>query len=314
MRLSVACVVSVVLGCGGKHNGDGKELASIEGVPVDVQVLPPDLVFRTSDPDEDLTSAKTLVTGPHNRLIAIPLAGGAAQVLGRMPAGEYRVGKNGIALTAKNEVAILDGGTAKKVGTLSGDGKTVVWLDDGVVVVTNGNTGECCDLVRMSTKDGSTTSIGKLKGVGRGIVAVDGGDSYLAEGSTGETIKIDRTGAISQIGTPGDGTYVCLGLTEKDLWWARAEDNHTIISAMPRGGGAASTVVEIANKGPYCATSKTELFYTDGNHIKAIATGGKPRIVVDTVGEPRTLAVNGSDLYWAEDTGKKFSIRTAPIR
>ncbi|MFT3692114.1 MAG: hypothetical protein QM831_03170 [Kofleriaceae bacterium] len=315
MRLLVACVCSVVVGCGGK-GGAGKELAAIQGAPIEVQVKAPNLIFRTNDPNEDLASDKVQETGPHDRLISIPLAGGAVQDLGRMPMGQMAVGPNDIALVAKTDVVVIENGKPKKIGSLPGDGKSAVWIDGAIVVLTNGVSAgrDCCDLVRMSIQDGSTSQIGKLAGIGDALTAVDGTDSFMTEESTGETIKIGHTGAITPVATPGVGTYNCLSLTEHELWWAARKGDQIVISAMPRAGGSVSTVVEVAEKGTYCAASKSELFYTDGNHIKAIATGGKPRNVVDTKGAPRTLAVDGTNLYWAEDTGKAWSIRTAPIK
>ncbi|HEY0253924.1 MAG TPA: hypothetical protein VGC41_20480, partial [Kofleriaceae bacterium] len=263
-------------------------------------------------------SDKVEATGPHNRLFAIPLAGGAPRDLGRMPMGEVRTGKQGIALVAKNEVALLEAGTSKKIATLSGDGSSPVWIDDGIVVLANnvsqGN--ECCDLVRVSTKDGSVTPIGKLKGIGHALVAVDGTDSFVAEVTTGETVKLDHTGTLTAMGSPGAGVYTCVAATATDLWWARLvdKDKKIIITSMPRNGGPIASVAELAQTGTSCAAGRGELFYTDGNHIKAIAPGGKPRNVVDTAGAPRTLAVDGDNLYWAEDTGTKYSVRTASIK
>lgn len=309
----------ISLGCG-KQATDGRELARIGGAPRDLQVYDGTLYILSNDENEDLTAPETLKTGPHMQIHAVPEVGGEVKVVARLPSGKMQVGSRGIAFAAKGQLAVLasTGGASRNLGAIATDTSSPVWLDNGVAVLVR-EKGNCCSIVSVSLSDGGQTPIGTLSGVGEAYVVSDPGQkTYMASTGTGETVAIDPAGKVTPIVGPTLGVVSCVALTTTHLWWGHwpnEKDDRYVISAMPRSGGPVVDVAEFRSKdGLSCSGSATELYYGQGHDVFAVAPGGKPRKVLAAASDVEHLLVANGALFWAEDTGKQWSIRTAPIR
>lgn len=318
MKAVIPAAWVLLAACNGKHEV-APEIATLPGTPIEAQLSTGNLIFKTTDPNEDPTSQQVLASGPHQVLYSVPLAGGSAAEVARIPIGDFRVGRNGIAIVAKGQVAVVEpDGQARRLAAVGVDAKAPAWVDDSIVTLANNarHGVECCDLTSVSTKDGATTVIGKLKGIGDADVAVTDDDVFMAEVSSGETIKLEHGGKVVEVATAGDGALTCFAATRTEIWWIRwvEKANHSVISAMARNGGTIATVAEVADKDGGCAAASDELYYVQGKRIVSITPSGKSRIVHVTASEPRTLIVAGTKLYWTERGDKAWSLHSMPLQ
>lgn len=288
-------------------------------MPRDLQAYGGAVYILSNDEHEDLTAPEKLKDGPHTEIHSIPEGGGQLALIARLPSGTMRVGSQGIAFAARGQLGVLEtsGGKSRSLGAIGSDTSSPVWVDNGVAVLSQDN-GTCCSIVRVSLADGVKTPIGTLSGVGEAYVVSDSErQSYMASTATGETVAIDPAGKVIPVAGPKLGVVSCLGLTNTHLWWGHWPDekmDRYVISAMPRSGGPIVDVTEFRAKGgASCAGSSTELYYTRGNGVWAVTPDATPRNVFTTNKDVANLLVANHTLFWTEETGTQWSLRTAAI-
>jgi hypothetical protein len=269
----------------------------------------------------------TLLAHTQNAPRALQVQGGSVFWLNQ---GGRSVGEKGVFAVSTNggpTVTITSG--APDIMSAMADGDSVYWLAprEGKVF-------------KAPRAGGAATELAPTTGISRGLV-IDDTDVFWAE--NGAIYRVPKAGGkpvqVAEAGIP-DGLTVDEGWV---YWYStlagevyraakkggkaakvHADDKHTlhtffvdgpdlfvsfgaddkmVLQRVPKGGGAAVTVIEGQKPGADFAVDGQNVYWITEDDIRKVPrAGGAMTKVVDKVEHGRDIAVDGSFVYWADRT------------
>lgn len=218
-----------------------------------------------------------------NRLMKIPVNGGAPTVLAQLP---------------------------QAAGTLAAEGGSVFWVDAGSV---NSIPLAGGDPVMLAITP--NTPLGIAVSAGSVFWTETTGPAHKESGAVK---SVATTGGAVTILSAGGDAPRALSLAGGNLFWTEggpigAIEGFGRIASMPLTGSAPFTVLSgVANPSPPMAVDATHVYIADGWRIKKVPhSGGNPETLVAADDQVAGIAVDGLHIFWVDRFANVFKVPAA---
>jgi hypothetical protein len=192
--------------------------------------------------------------------------------------------------------AARSGGAATELASTTGISRGLVIDDNDVFWAENGA------IYRVPKAGGKAVQVAEA-GIPDGL-QVDESSVYWYSTLTGQVYRAAKKGGkAAKVHEDDKHTLHMFFVDGPDLFVSFGADEKMVIQRVPKGGGAATTIIEGQKPGFDFAVDAQNLYWITEDDIRKVPrSGGAMTKVVDKLEHGKDVAVDGANVYWADRT------------